>query len=447
MTRTAAEEADATSSSKSRGGFLGNVIKLFAGNASAQLLTLLAYPILTRLYAPADLGILAFIGTVIAVVGPCAALSYQTAIPLARSEEEAGNSVAVCLAAVLGIVVLFVLIALLLPQSLLDQYDSVAPFRLFVPLGILGSGCYLLAVYEATRNLRYADVAKSRVYQSLTGPSLQVALGAFGLGTAGLIVGLVVGTFSGTYGLVRRLKIFWPPSPLFKVTLSSMWATAVRYRDFPLYSSWTALIAISSNNLMNLTFTILYGPTIGGFVFLGDRVLGRPLSLITLAISQVFVGEASRTIRERPEELRRLFLAVAARQLVMSAVWVGGVVLLAPRFVPLVFGADWASAVIYLQFLAFGFFFTSLLAPIVLTLQIIESQKLQAAMESGRFVAIAGALVIAKLADFEPEYTVLTCSFVQMLAQGTCFVVIYRAVVRFSTAASPRQNLPAPAEL
>ena len=43
-------------------------------------------------------------------------------------------------------------------------------------------------------------------------------------------LGLVAGTFSGTYGLVRRLKIFWPPSPLFEVTLRSIWATAARYR-------------------------------------------------------------------------------------------------------------------------------------------------------------------------------------------------------------------------
>jgi O-antigen/teichoic acid export membrane protein len=437
MTPTAQVKAETASGSRLRGGFFGNVMKLFAGNASAQLLTLLAYPILTRLYAPADLGVLAFVATVIAVVAPCAALRYEMAIPLARSEEEAGNALAVCLTVVLGIAVLFVLIALLLPQSVLDQYDSVAPFRLFVPLGLLGSGCYMLAVFEATRHSRYADIARSRIYQFLTGPTLQVALGVFGLGKAGLIIGLIFGTFSGTYGLVRRLKIFWPPSPLFEVTPRSIWATAVRYRHFPLYSSWASLLSVCSNNIMNLTFTILYGPTIGGFVFLGDRVLVRPLFLITTAISQVLVGEASRTAREQPERLRGLVMAIAARQLIVSIFWIGGVVLFSPWVVPLVFGADWAPAVIYLQFLAVGFFFTSLLAPIFQILQIIESQKLQAAIESGRFVAMAGALTIAKLADLQPEYTVLTCSLVQALAQGIYFVLLYRAVTRFGRTAAP----------
>ena len=436
----AAEEAEPPAARRSGGGFLGNVIKLFAGNASAQFLTLLAYPILTRLYLPADLGVLAFIATVIAVVSPCAALRYEMAIPLARSEPEAGNALAVSFAAVLGIAVLFVLIALLLPQSILDQYDSIAPFRLSVPIGLLGSGCYMLAVFEATRNSRYADIARSRIYQFLTGPTLQVALGVFGTGKAGLIIGLIVGTFSGTYGLVRRLKIFWPPSPLFHVTLRMLWATAVKYRDFPLYSSWSSLLSVGSNNIMNLTFTILYGPTIGGFVFLGDRVLVRPLFLITMAISQVFIGEASQTAREQPARLRGLVVAIAVRQLIVSTLWIGAVILLSPWFVPLVFGAEWVPAVIYLQFLAVGFFFTSLLAPVLHTLQIIESQKLQAAIESGRFIAMAGALTITQLADLQPEYTVLTCSLVQALAQMTYFVLLYRAVIRFGRAAAPQNQ-------
>ena len=35
-----------------------NVLRMLAGNASAQLLTLAAYPILTRLYTPGQIGVL-----------------------------------------------------------------------------------------------------------------------------------------------------------------------------------------------------------------------------------------------------------------------------------------------------------------------------------------------------------------------------------------------------
>ena len=72
-----------------RSSFLKSVILVASGTAGAQVINLLASPIITRMYGPDAFGLL---GTFIAFLGvltPIAALSYPLAIVLPSSDREA----------------------------------------------------------------------------------------------------------------------------------------------------------------------------------------------------------------------------------------------------------------------------------------------------------------------------------------------------------------------
>ena len=94
-----------------------------------------------------------------------------------------------------------------------------------------------------------------------------------------------------------------------------MAALARRYRRFPLIASWAALIdSAGGSQLLYLLVTSAYSARIAGFIFLAERVVARPLSMVGTSVLQVFMGEAGRTASEDPPRLKKRFFQVVNRQ-------------------------------------------------------------------------------------------------------------------------------------
>lgn len=187
------------------GKFQNNVFKLIAGNFIAQGASLAAYPILTRIYVPEQFGILSFIVAATNTLQPLIGLRYEMALPLTKSDEEAGNVIVVCGVALLLTVGLVTVGLWWLPLPLLSRFSTIAPYRMFIALGTLGIGSYIILIYEATRRSRYTDLARTRIVQSIGGPIVQIVLGTVGAGTLGLLIGFLVAGASGSAGLSKKM--------------------------------------------------------------------------------------------------------------------------------------------------------------------------------------------------------------------------------------------------
>ena len=69
--------------------FIRNVVLVVTGTASAQLVTMLLSPIITRLYGPEAYGHMGVFLAIVGVIAPVAALTYPIAIVLPKKEREA----------------------------------------------------------------------------------------------------------------------------------------------------------------------------------------------------------------------------------------------------------------------------------------------------------------------------------------------------------------------
>jgi O-antigen/teichoic acid export membrane protein len=76
--------------------FLRNVSIMLGGTAGGQLVSVLLSPVLTRLYSPEQFGILSVYLAVLSILVVVASLRYELTLPLAESDEDAMNIVAVC---------------------------------------------------------------------------------------------------------------------------------------------------------------------------------------------------------------------------------------------------------------------------------------------------------------------------------------------------------------
>jgi lipopolysaccharide exporter len=71
--------------------FLINVIKLMGGSVIAQILGIIAAPIITRIYGPASYGISTLFASITSIIGVVACLRYEMSIMLPEKDEDAAS--------------------------------------------------------------------------------------------------------------------------------------------------------------------------------------------------------------------------------------------------------------------------------------------------------------------------------------------------------------------
>jgi lipopolysaccharide exporter len=77
--------------------FATDVLKLVTGTTFVQAITILASPLLTRLYGPEAFGFLALFTSITSIIGVVACMRYELAIMLPKTDEEAANLLGLCL--------------------------------------------------------------------------------------------------------------------------------------------------------------------------------------------------------------------------------------------------------------------------------------------------------------------------------------------------------------
>ena len=87
-------------------GFGRNVLSVMRGTVLGQVVTVIATPIVSRLFSPGVFGEFTLVVSVAAAASALAGFRYETAIPLARSDDEANATFAVAMAGVVLVALL-----------------------------------------------------------------------------------------------------------------------------------------------------------------------------------------------------------------------------------------------------------------------------------------------------------------------------------------------------
>lgn len=344
---------------------------LASGTALGQLLVVVSSPILTRIYAPADLGALAVYASILGLFSVVASLRYEQAIALPEDSAEATNTVVLALVGLVTTTVFLLLCAfLVIPRlPLPGPWEVTRPLLWLLPISVFAVGLYQLLSVWAIRTKEFAVLAGTAWRQGLAGAATQILLGLLGLGATGLIVGQVVGQSSGAFSLARLLR----GSHGFvasDIARQSVWEAAKRYRRFPLYSTWSGLLLVASMSVPVAIIAVFFGPAATGFYSLGLRALQTPMRTLGNAVSQVFLAESPKAAREG--RLGELVLPALARLSALVSPIAVVLTLSCAPLAQLVFGQGWREAGVYMQWLTpwvFLMMITSPLAPLFTTLE------------------------------------------------------------------------------
>ena len=410
------------------GTFRRHVLVLAGGTAIAQTLGVLTAPFLSRIYAPSDFGVFSVYVSILSVLLSIASLRYEFAIPLCETDEDALQVLALALLLVPIMTVLSVAALWVFRVALLEWTGTTAMGWYFwsLPVGMAAAGFYQVVSYWAVRRKAFSEIARTKVSQAASQIVAQLGLGLVHLTPGGLLVGDVVGRASGTLTLGSLAF----RGQAYQFSAQRMRAMAGRYVRFPLFASAASLLNTLGSWLPPLLLAGLFGPNTAGWFHIGQRLIGIPLALVGTSIAQVYVGEAARIARENPRALRYLFLRTARRLFVVTVGPVALLALIGPITFAAVLGEPWREAGDYVRVLSLKYLLEFVLAPLSMTLNVLERQQWQVGWDAGRVALTVITLGIAHLTGRHALWAIGLYGVAMALAYVVLFVLSLAGIER-----------------
>lgn len=413
------------------------VVAIVGGTAGGQLVALSASPVLTRLYTPEDFGVFTVLSSMALTFGAVAALRFDLAVPLPDREKDALSLaylglMAACFSGLVGTLVVTVADEAIV--AIFEQ-PKLGPWLWLVPLTASVVGGYLVLNQLAIRHRRYGAIGRRSLVQSLTMVTAQIAFGAAGLRSGGLFVGLGVGQLTGAVSLLRGSGLTGAVAKLARER-GQIRYNASRYRRFPLLLAPAGLINVLGMQLPVLFIASWYGSEVAGWLGLTQRILLLPVTLIGMAIGQVYLAELSRAVRDDPERARMLFVRASRTLATVAALVVIVICAGGPPVFSWVFGSQWRTSGVYAQALSLGFAAQFLASPLSRTLIVFERQVTQLLWDVARLVVVSGTVVTSAWLGASPLATMWAFSVSSTLAYLSSWIISWNTI--FSSDPSKR---------
>jgi O-antigen/teichoic acid export membrane protein len=396
--------------------FARNVTTLMTGGVIANLLSLAAVPVISRLFNPDDFGVAALFVSITMILATVSTLRYEHAIVLPDSREEAVEITTLayyCL--FVSIVVIFgITIAwyVLFPDS--SWVQTMGPWFLVIPVGTLFLAIPNIVVSLITREKKFRQIAEAEVSQVGVMSVVRIITGFIWSSTvAGLVGGLLAGNIARMYFLLGRR---WSnlSEALRRIHPERARQLAVLYKQFPLYSMPTGLLRVLGSNLPVFLLAILFSPAVVGFYAMATRLIRLPMAVLGESVRRTYMQKAA--------ELNNAGIALSDSLLKITLVLaIAGVFIFAPLFFwggelfSIVLGEKWNDAGEYVSILTPWFLMLFVQIPPSVIYIIYQRQDTLLKIHVGSTAMIVGAFLVAKKFDSTPDQVLVMLSVIGVL--------------------------------
>lgn len=379
-----------------------NVLTLMTGSTLAQAIPIAISPILTRIYTPEDFGVFALYAAAASILSIAATGRYELAIMLPKKESDA-FSITVLSAVVAALLSAISFIIVLKFNNDIARFLgslSLKNWLYLLPLSIFLSGLYQALNYWNNRGKEYTNIALSKVSQSVGGGAAQLAVGYGASLPSGLIVGSIFGQGVGVLALLRASKKTIS-AQFSHFAFSELKSNAKKYRKFPLFSSWSALLNTSAVQMPVFIIAKYFGASITGLFSFTFKVISVPMTLVSSSISQVMFQKVAVLHNEKPELLFSFVLKMFFLLLVLSIPFVITLMFWGQEIFSFVFGEQWTEAGSYASILSIAVAIRFAVSPLSSVLALEHNVLKGAVWHLVRFVTLTGTLIYFKDQDIE----------------------------------------------
>ena len=389
---------------KPQSEFARNVLTLMTGATIAQAIPVIVSPILTRIYSPSDFGLLSLFVAFSAIFSSIASGRYEMAIMLPKKNEEAINILALGAAITVLMTALVAIIVIVFKNQivLLFKNEEIGFWLNFAPITIFFMSAFNLLSYYNNRCRNYADIKNALIAKSTVMVIVQLTVGWFYQGVAGLISGQIMAQLASNFRLLKN--ILEDKLLMSKINTLKMIALARKYRNFPKYSMWAGLANVLSGQLPNMIISLIFSVKTLGFYSLVERVLAIPTTLIGNSIGQVFFRVAAEE-KQKTGASRDAFFKTTTRLIFIGVPEFSVLYFFVEDIFTFVFGMQWQVAGEYAKIVLPLFCVQFVVSPLTMMNQVNLKNKLDMYWQFGLVSLYVGIFLCAHVFDLNFKQT------------------------------------------
>ena len=275
--------------------FVRNVALLASGTAVAQIISILAAPVIARIYGPPVFGLYSVLMSVVGIIGPAATLSYASAIVLPKTDDDAIALFHLSLVVGLGIALVTFLAFVYWhgELSILMGFSATSSLPFFVPLMLITYAINEPAQQWLVRKKKFKIISQVAAIGSVLGGAAKIIVGLSIATASALIIAttLAAATTCGIF-LARTVGVR-EISNGYHVSMRTDWSKIAsvfgKYHHFAVYRAPQVLISNASQSLPIVLLGALYGPAYAGFYSVARLVLSAPSMFFGSALSSVLL--------------------------------------------------------------------------------------------------------------------------------------------------------------
>ena len=264
-----------------------NVGKLLSANVVAQVIGLIVYPILTRMYAPEDFGLMNLFVSIGNVLVVLALADYYYAIVLPKQKKDAIALTQLCffcLLIMVGIVACSVLFAQ--PISALFKSPSLTNYYWLMPIYVLIMGGWNILNYWYIRQKQFGQISTYLMSQSVLSAGSKTGFGYVGMLQGGMIYSVVIAPLAS---LILSITLNFKKTlrPLLTISKTNIVEQCKKYRNFPYFVLPRSFLNVLAGQLPILVLTPFFGAKHVGLLSMAILLSFTPINTITRALYQV----------------------------------------------------------------------------------------------------------------------------------------------------------------
>ncbi|HFG0366271.1 TPA: type 8 capsular polysaccharide synthesis protein Cap8K [Staphylococcus aureus] len=396
--------------------FIGDSFLMILSSGIAQVILIITTPIITRLYSPTEFGEFTIFSNIAMILIPIINARYDLLIVNTKNDRSANIlsqiSFLISLLILLILIPIFAISAWLYPNFILD-------FIFIIIMLFLVSLTNIFTNY-LNKERKYKVLSLINVFRAGSMVLLQIIFGLLALGSLGLIIG-----FSLSYiaGITLGYKTFKKHFNIVRDKEETK-ALFLENKNQLVYSTPSILLNSLSFSVVVFFIGILYTNTEVGIYGMAIRVLGIPVTIISLGLSKIFMQQANDYYIEHGN-FRNLLLKFSSILVIVSIILYVPLYLFSEELVNILLGHSWVDAITVIKIVIPLFVIRLIVSTVSLSVIVLQKQQLELILQALFLIGTTVTFVISKMLNLTFLNFVSINTVVLIVSYMIFFIALY----------------------
>ncbi|EOB9242665.1 type 8 capsular polysaccharide synthesis protein Cap8K [Staphylococcus aureus] len=386
--------------------FIGDSFLMILSSGIAQVILIITTPIITRLYSPAEFGEFTIFSNIVMILIPIINARYDLLIVNAKNDRSA--NILSQISFLISLLILLILIPILAISAWLYP-NFILDFIFIIIMLFLVSLTNIFTNY-LNKERKYKVLSLINVFRAGSMALLQIIFGLLSLGSLGLIIG-----FSLSYitGITLGYKTFKKHFNIVRNKEETK-ALFLENKNQLVYSTPSILLNSLSFSVVVFFIGILYTNTEVGIYGMAIRVLGIPVTIISLGLSKIFMQQANDYYIERGN-FRNLLLKFSSTLVIVSIILYVPLYLFSEELVNILLGHSWVDAITVIKIVIPLFVIRLIVSTVSLSVIVLQKQQLELILQALFLIGTTVTFVISKM---------LNLTFLNFVSINTAVLIV-----------------------